>query len=69
MHLQISCAQSVNFEISPVESNLHPYEALYNGESIDFDLLDGKVCMVMDKSGNVHYKSSFDRKVKATSEL
>ena len=42
------------------------YEALYNGESIDFDLLDGKVCMVMDKRGNVHYKSNFNRAVKAT---
>ena len=42
------------------------YEALYNGESIDFDLLDGKVCMVMDKSGHVHYKSAFNRAVKAT---
>ena len=45
------------------------YEALYNAESIEFDLLDGKVCMVMDKSGNVHYKSKFSREVKATSEL
>ena len=42
------------------------YEALYNGEEIDFDLLDGKVCMVMDKRGNVHYKSNFNRNVKAT---
>ena len=42
------------------------YEALYNGESIDFDLLDGKVCMVMDKSGHVYYKSNFSRNVKAT---
>ena len=45
------------------------YEALYNGESIDFDLLDGKVCMVMDKSGHVHYKSSFNRAVKATAAI
>ena len=42
------------------------YEALYNGEEIEFDLLDGKVCMVMDKRGNVHYKSAFNRAVKAT---
>ena len=42
------------------------YEALYYGEEIEFDLLDGKVCMVMDKSGHVHYKSSFNRAVKAT---
>ena len=42
------------------------YEALYDGESIDFDLLDGKVCMVMDKSGHVYYKSNFSRNVKAT---
>ena len=45
------------------------YEALYSGDSIEFDLLDGKVCMVMDRRGHVNYKSSFDRKVKATSEL
>ena len=45
------------------------YEALYNGESIDFDLLDGKVCMVMDKSGHVYYKSNFNRNVKATSQI
>ena len=42
------------------------YEALYNGEEIEFDLLDGKVCMVMDRRGNVHYKSNFSRNVKAT---
>ena len=42
------------------------YEALYNGDSIDFDLLDGKVCMVMDKSGHVYYKSNFSRCVTAT---
>ena len=45
------------------------YEALYGGDSIEFDLLDGKVCMVMDRRGNVNYKASFDRCVKATSEL
>ena len=42
------------------------YEALYYGEEIDFDLLDGKVCMIMDNRGNVHYKSQFNRAVKAT---
>ena len=43
------------------------YEALYYGEEIEFDLLDGKVCMIMDNRGNVHYKSQFNRAVKATS--
>ena len=44
------------------------YTALYHGQDIEFDLLDGKVCMIMDKRGNVHYKSRFTRILTATSE-
>ena len=42
------------------------YEYIYNGGDIEFNLLDGKVCMKASRNGNVIYVPKFSRKCKAT---
>jgi hypothetical protein len=42
------------------------YEHIFNGGSIEFNLLDGKVCMKASRNGTVSYANKFSRKVKAT---
>jgi hypothetical protein len=43
------------------------YEYLYeNGHKINFNLLDGKVCMMYNNRGDVMTRSKFMREVKAT---
>ena len=43
------------------------YESIFRGATVDFNLLDGKVCMRASRNGTVEYVKKFDRKVKATS--
>ena len=42
------------------------YEHIFNGQSIEFNLLDGKVCMKASRNGTVSYANKFSRRVKAT---
>ena len=42
------------------------YEYIFNGGSIEFNLLDGKVCMKASRNGTVSYANKFSRRVKAT---
>ena len=44
------------------------YEHIFNGQSIEFNLLDGKVCMKASRNGTVSYANKFSRNVKATSQ-
>ena len=43
------------------------YEHIFRGGTVDFNLLDGKVCMRASRNGTVEYVKKFDRKVRATS--
>ena len=43
------------------------YESIFRGATVDFNLLDGKVCMRASRNGTVEYVKKFDRKVRATS--
>ena len=45
------------------------YESIFRGATVDFNLLDGKVCMRASRNGTVEYVKKFDRKVRATSSL
>jgi hypothetical protein len=45
------------------------YEYLYEGNSIEFDLLATKVSFKMEKTGQILHKQSFKRRVKATAPL
>ena len=44
------------------------YEYIFRGGSIEFNLLDGKVCMKASRNGTVSYANKFSRRVKATSQ-
>jgi hypothetical protein len=43
------------------------YEHIYNGGNVEFNLLDGKVCMKASRTGTIEYVPKFSRKVRATS--
>ena len=43
------------------------YEHIYNGGNVEFNLLDGKVCMKASRAGTIEYVPKFSRKVRATS--
>ena len=45
------------------------YEYLYNGNSLTFDCLDGRVGFNFTRSGKIEYVANFTRKVSPTSEL
>ena len=45
------------------------YEYLYNGNSLTFDCLDGRVAFNFTRSGRIEYVANFTRKVSPTSEL
>ena len=43
------------------------YEHIYNGGNVEFNLLDGKVCMKASRAGTIEYVPKFSRNVRATS--
>jgi hypothetical protein len=45
------------------------YEHLYNGNSLTFDCLDGRVGFNFTRSGKIEYVANFTRKISPTSEL
>ena len=45
------------------------YEYIFNGGSIEFNLLDGKVCMKASRNGTVSYANKFRRLIRSTTSF
>jgi hypothetical protein len=45
------------------------YEHIYNGGNVEFNLLDGKVCMKASRAGTIEYVPKFNRVVRPTASL
>ena len=45
------------------------YEHIYNGGNVEFNLLDGKVCMKASRAGTIEYVPKFSRNVRPTASL
>ena len=45
------------------------YEHIFNGGSIEFNLLDGKVCMKASRNGTVSYANKFRRLIRSTTSF